>query len=75
MEESLLLHQLIGVWRGSYEEASGFETLAGVSQHHVRLLLALERVMIHKLTAADVELQLRVVQPLRQNLLHQEKGN
>lgn len=63
------LHQLKGVWRCSDEEASGLQALAGVPQHHVGLLLALKRVMVHKLTAADVKHQRLVVQLLRQNHL------
>lgn len=68
-QHSDVSHKFKGVGRGSDEESSRLQPLAGVSQHRLGLLLALKRVVIHKLTAADVEHQLGVVQLLRQNVL------
>ena len=68
-DKSLFLHEFEGVRCRPDEEASGFQTLAGVSQHHVGLLLALKRVMVNKLAAADVKHLVGVGQLLRQNLL------
>lgn len=51
----MFLHELKGVWSRPDEETSGFQTLAGVSQHRVGLLLALKGVVVDELTAADVE--------------------
>lgn len=61
---SRFLHELVGVWRGSDEETTGLQAFTGVPQHHVSLLLALKRVVINELTAADVKHQLRVIQLL-----------
>lgn len=72
VDKSLFLHKFKGVWCCSDEETSRCQTLTGVSQHHVSLLFALKRVMVNKLTAADVKHELRVIQLLRQNILYKQ---
>lgn len=61
-QQSDVSHKFKGVRRGSDEVASRFQPLAGISQHHVGLLLTLKGVVVHKLAAADVKHQLGVVQ-------------
>lgn len=62
--ETGFLHKFKSIWRRSNKETSWFQPLAGVPQHHMGLLLTLKRIVINKLTAADVKLQLGIIQLL-----------
>ncbi len=62
-------HNLVGVWNGHDEVATGSQGLARVAQHHVRLRVRLEGVVQRELTRREIETLIRVSVQTRQLLL------